>query len=380
MNVDIPAFFPELKRCVRCGMPETAAGIQYDEMGVCSGCRSQEMKMRIDWAERYQKLRDLLDEAKRDAGDNYDCIVPISGGKDSVWQLHVMKHEFGMKPLAVTCSHNWWSQTGWYNLQNALEKLDVDHVMFTPSRGLVNRMAKRSLRLIGDSCWHCHRGVDAFPLQMALAYGVKLLVWGESACEGFSGKATYAEPEVFDLDYVNRISTKARLEQMADGETLTMKDLRPYKVPPAEAIAAMGIRRIFLSDYMFWDAERCVEFIKAEYDWREDEVEGTYKKYKSVECIMPGVHDYSKFVKRGYGRAMDFAAVDARAGLMSVDETVEISRKIDPKRPRILDYYLKITGYTEDEFYRILMEQREGKAVDLPDPRSLISNQDGETR
>lgn len=356
--------FPQLRYCVRCCMPETAEGMEFDEMGICRACRSQEQKMHIDWSAREKELRRILDHYRQRAGDNYDCIVPISGGKDSIFQLHVITREYGMKPLACTFSHNWWSDTGRYNLQNTLEKMGVDHVMFTPSRSLVNRLAKRSVYLIGDACWHCHRGVDAFPLQVAVMYKVPLIIWGESAAEGVSGKAMYNEPHAFDMAYIDKWSTKARIDEMTD-DAISVKDLRPFRIPSLEELEKVGVVRIFLSDYVFWDAERYVEMVKERYGWREDDVEGTYKKYKSVECIMPGVHDYAKFIKRGYGRATDHACLDVRAGLLKREDGFELIKDIDPKRPEILDYFLEITGMSEEEFLTVLKAQRKENAKGL---------------
>jgi tRNA(Ile)-lysidine synthase TilS/MesJ len=135
-------------------MPETNEGMGFDEMGICKACRSSEQKMHINWEERQAKLKEVLQEFKSRAGDNYDCIVPISGGKDSMFQLHVVTRVHGLKPLAVTFSHNWYSETGKKNLDRCLEIMEVDHLMFTPNRSLVNRLAKQSLYKIGDACWH----------------------------------------------------------------------------------------------------------------------------------------------------------------------------------------------------------------------------------
>ena len=108
-------------------------------------------KMRINWAEKEKELSKILSKAKKNANNNYDCVIPISGGKDSTFQLHILKKIYGLKPLAVTFNHNWLSRVGYYNLMNCLEEFSVDHIMFTPNRSLVNRMAKRSISLIGDS-------------------------------------------------------------------------------------------------------------------------------------------------------------------------------------------------------------------------------------
>ena len=151
--------FP-IKYCVRCIMPETQEGQAFDEFGFCNVCRSSEEKMRVDWKSRRRQLEIILEKARfENQNKEYDCLVPISGGKDSTFQLHVLVKEFGMRPLAVTFSHNWFSAVGIYNLFNALEVFDVDHIMLTPKRGLVNKLAKKSLSKIGDACWHCHAGV-----------------------------------------------------------------------------------------------------------------------------------------------------------------------------------------------------------------------------
>jgi N-acetyl sugar amidotransferase len=345
-------------------MPETNEGIKFDDMGICQACQSQEQKIHINWTEREKELRKILEYYKARAGDNYDCIVPISGGKDSSFQLHVIVKIYEMKPLAVTFSHNWYSETGKYNLWNILEKLNVDHIMFTPNGDLVNRLAKKSLYAIGDSCWHCHAGIGAFPLQVAVRFNIPLIIWGESVAES-SGRASYYEPVKYDANYFLRVSAKISPSEMVEGE-LTGKDVYPFQNPTLEELEKVGVRGIHLGDYLFWDEERQVEFLKKEYGWREDEVEGTYKRYKSVECIMPGVHDYTKFLKRGFGRATDHASQDVRAGLVSREEGFELAKKHDPKPPKILDYYLKITGLTEEEFERIVKSHREGKAKELP--------------
>ena len=356
--------YPHIQYCLRCCMPETSEGMIFDEMGICRACRSSEQKMHIDWESRERELRKILEHYQSTSGDNYDCLVPISGGKDSAFQLHVLIHVYGMKPLACTFSHNWFSETGKYNLANILEKLGVDHVMFTPNRSLVNRIARQSLYAIGDSCWHCHAGVGAFPLQVAVKWRIPLIVWGESVAEA-GNKASYEDNVKFDETYYKKVSMKADLTDMVTDD-LARRDLYPFAFPTSEELDGVGVQGIFLGDYLFWDGERQVEFLTEAYDWREDHVEGTYKRYKSVECRMAGVHDYAKFIKRGFGRTTDHASQDIRAGLLTREEGFELIRKLDPKRPDQLDYYLEITGFTEEEFEEILKAQRKGKARKLP--------------
>ena len=349
--------FQHLQYCVRCCIPQTQEGVVFDELGVCQACQSAEQKIHIDWTEREKKLREILDAAKAKAGNNYDCIIPISGGKDSTFQLHVLTKVYGMKPLAVTFSHNWFSETGWYNLQNSLEQFNVDHVMFTPNRALVNKLAKHSLAGIGDSCWHCHAGVGAFPLQAAVRFNIPLLIWGESIAES-SGRASYLNPvRKFDREYFTKVSAKLRPDQMVRDD-VSLRDLEPFQVPSAEDCERVGVFGIHLGDYVFWDDERQTEFVRDTYGWKETQVEGSFKRYKSAECIMPGVHDLACYTKRGYGRATFHASVDLRAGLLSRDEAWDLIRANDGVRPEGLDYYLKITGMSEEEFFATLEKHR----------------------
>jgi len=348
--------FQELKYCVRCCMPSSNEGIQFDDMGFCQACISAEQKMHIDWTNREKSLRDLLEHYKS-LNNDYDCIVPISGGKDSTFQLHVITQVYHMRPLAVTFSHNWYTETGKFNLTNALEKFNVDHIQFTPNRKLINRLARKSLASIGDSCWHCHSGVGAFPLQIAVKYKIPLLIWGESAAE-VSGRDSYEKRVLkFDRDYFTRVSAKLTAEQMASDE-IPLRELTGFKLPSVEELEEVGVTGIHLGDYLFWDDERQMEFVRDVYGWKEDEVEGTYKGYKSVECRMAGVHDYTKFLKRGFGRGTDHVSADLRAGLLTRQEAFELAKMHDSERPDALDYYLEITGYTEEEFNSILAEHR----------------------
>ena len=367
MRNDRTPLFPHLQYCTRCCIPETQEGVDFDYLGICRACRSSEQKIHIDWTTREKKLRDILDDAKKNAGNNYDCIIPISGGKDSTYQLHVLTKIYGMKPLAVTFSHNWWSESGWYNLQNLLEKFNVDHIAFTPNRGLINRLVKRSIEGIGDTSWHDHAGVGSFPLQIAVKYNIPLLIWGESIAES-SGRATYDDPiHTFDRDYFLKVSAKLAPNEMAGGD-VTERDLHPFEVPSVEDIERVGIWGLHLGDYLFWDEERQTEFVRDTYKWKETEMENAYKRYKSVEDIMSGMHDFTCYLKRGFGRATTQASVDVRNGLLTREEGFELIRKHDTERPEALDYYLKVSGSTEEEFYTAMEKMRVSKmaGIDIP--------------
>jgi hypothetical protein len=221
--------------------------------------------------------------------------------------------------------------------------------MFTPNRNLVNRLAKKSIETIGDTCWHCHAGVGAFPLHIASKFKIPLLVWGESLAES-SGRASYKNPvHKFDREYFTKVSAKLKPREMIC-EYLTEKDLYPFEIPTKKECEEAGVFGIHLGNYIFWDEERQMEFIRDTYGWKETEMEGAYKGYKSAECMMAGMHDFTCYLKRGYGRSTFQACVDVRSGLMTREEGFEIAKK-DCEIPHALDYYLQITEMSEQEFF-----------------------------
>ena len=355
-KTDTPAF--DLAYCSRCCMPETEEGYNANEYGMCRICQSSEQKMHIDWTKRRQMLEEILDKYKAKAGSNYDCMVPISGGKDSTFQLYVLTKVFNMKPLAVTYSHNWFSKTGWYNLMRALKEFNVDHIIYTPNRNLVNRLAKRSLDMIGDACWSCHAGVGAFPLHIATKYDIPVVIYGESAAEA-TQRADYSE-EIFEYDksYYTKHSAKKTPDEMLC-DSLAPKDLFMYQLPSDKEYEDAKIKMLHLGDFIFWDDERQMEFIRDTYGWKETDLENSYKGFQSAECIMPGVHDFTCYLKRGWGKASVQASTDVRNGVLTREEGFKLANSVDSQRPEVLDYYLKITGLDEEKFYETIEKHKQ---------------------
>jgi N-acetyl sugar amidotransferase len=347
-------FEKRLRYCARCCLPETMEGITFDEIGICVPCRSSEEKMHINWEGRRNALNEMINANRSE--DYYDCMLPMSGGKDSMYQAYVLNKLYGVTPLAVTHGQNWYSLEGRYNLENCLQKFDMDHIIFNMNRKVINKMARKSLAAIGDACWHCHIGSGTFPVQSAIAWNIKLMFWGESIAER-DGRGSYRNQSEASLLYNLEVSARVKAEDMVDDYT-SVKDLSPWFYPAKEILKDCDVRYIHLGDYFFWDEERQVEFIKRNFEWMDSKVENTYKGYKSVECVMAGVHDYANFIKRGIGRATVHASDDVRRGLLTREEGFHLAKEYDTQRPHALDFYLNLTGLTEDEFETSLKSAR----------------------
>jgi N-acetyl sugar amidotransferase len=353
-NFGTPLYQAEIRYCNRCCMPETMEGITFDEFGICTPCRSSEEKMHINWEEREERLRSLLDSQRSDI--YYDCLLPMSGGKDSTFQAYVLTHRYNVTALAVTHGANWMSLSGRYNLENCLQKFDLDHIIFHANRAVINKAARKSLKAIGDACWHCHIGAGTFVIQSAFSWNVKLMIWGESIAER-DGRGSYMNQTEASLYYNLEISGRVKAEDYAD-EDIPYNELSHWFYPDKSKIQNSNIRYLHLGDYIFWDEEKQVDFLVRNFEWMDSKVENAFKGYKSNECVMAGVHDYSNFIKRGIGRATVQASDDVRRGIITREEGFELAKQFDTQRPHALDFYLKITGYTEEEFEKILIEAR----------------------
>lgn len=347
-------FEGKIKYCTRCCLPETMEGMTFDETGMCVPCRSSEVKMHINWETRRQNLEAMLNAHRSDI--SYDCMLPMSGGKDSTYQAYMLTKVLNVTPLAVTHGQNWYSLIGRYNLENCLQQFDLDHLIFNMNRQVINRVARTSLGAIGDACWHCHIGAGTFAVQVAIAWNIDLMIWGESIAES-DGRSSYDTQTEASLLYNLEVSARVKAEDMSDDIT-SAKDMSPWIYPSPEVLGRTKVRYVHLGDYFFWDEERQVEFIKRNFEWMDSRVENTYKGYKSVECVMAGVHDYTNFIKRGVGRGTIHAAEDIRRGLLTREEGCELAKKFDAERPHALDFYLSLTGFSEDELETTLKEAR----------------------
>ena len=337
-------------------MPETHETIAFDTEGVCNICRQHERKKgKIDWKKREQEFRKTVERYKNKGV--YDCIIPISGGKDSTFILYSMLKRYKVRPLVLSFDHCFYRPHHIAQRDRILRKLGVDFLILRTNPGIVKKLMLESLKRTGDFCWHCHTGVFAWPMQIAIKYKIPLLIWGESAAE----YTTYYDFEDLEDQDDNPFNTYINLgisaEDMAKaiGGEVTLRNLEPYTYPPVSELKKIGCRSICYGAYHKWDVRRQVALIKKELGWEEDEVEGIPQKYwyTKVECIMSGVRDYLKFVKRGFGRTSQLTTDDIRAGYMSRREAVKLVKKYDGRKPASLSRFLEFVGITEDEFNEI---------------------------
>jgi N-acetyl sugar amidotransferase len=348
-----------MKYCSNCVYPIVAAHLEISD-GICSACKTAEGFNSIsnsEWEMRAKKLTDLLEKTKSDRSGNYDCIVPVSGGKDSYYQVHKVVKDFGLKPLLVTYHGNNYLPEGDYNRDRMREVFDADHLVMGPSVDVLKKLNILGFKLMGDMNWHAHCGIYTYPIQIATKFEIPLIIWGEIFWD-ISGMFS-------PNDYVE-FSARVRHEHALRGfewtdmvkadPTLNEKDLLWAKYPNDDEILHSGVRGICIGNYFKWDPNVQADLMIKEYGWRpyQSDFQRTYRKMSNLDDRYEnGVHDYLKFVKFGYGRGSDHASKDIRTGYMSRQTAVEMVKKYDHVIPDDLYYWLEYVSMTEEEFWAI---------------------------
>jgi imidazoleglycerol phosphate synthase cyclase subunit len=350
-----------IRWCTRCVYPSiSAAPMEFDDSGICMGCRMAEVKAAIphpEWSRRRAILRELLEKYRCRDGSRHDVVIAVSGGKDSWFQTHVIKHEFGLNPLLVTYDGNNWTEPGWRNMLRMKEVFGVDHIVYRPSVNVLKKLNRLAFTIMGDMNWHAHVGITTVPVRIAAQHKIPLVIWGEHGYLDLCGQ--------FSMDDFPEMSYRDRLEHFARGyewnyfigrEGLTAQDMIPWQYPSDEALFDIDIRGLYLGNYVYWEANEHTKLMIDKYGFEVSEIpfERTYRRMSNLDDMHEnGVHDYLKFIKFGYGRCTDHVCKDIRAGLMGRGQGIDLVHKMDPVKPSDLKRWLDYVGMSEGEFDRI---------------------------
>jgi N-acetyl sugar amidotransferase len=353
-----------MKKCVRCGLPETYETIEFDGNGVCNICLQRVHRdTNINWADRKQMLDDLIEEYR--GKYSYDCIIPFSGGKDSTFTLYHLVKEYKLKPLVIQFNHGFMRPNLLKNNERTFRKLGVDVLSFTPNFNVVKRVMLESLIRKGDFCWHCHTGIFAYPMHVAIQHQVPLIFWGEPSSE-YTAYYDYRDDEIEAIDetrfnrFINLGITAQDMEGMISHDfDLDPRDLAPFTYPAMRDLKRLKYRSVCLGSFIPWDVKSQSKLIMEELGWEGDQVEGMpweLYPYEKIECYMQGVRDYIKYLKRGYSRVTQMTALDIRHGRIDKTTADKLIKEYEGKRPPSLELFLEYLNLTEDDFNQIVLK------------------------
>lgn len=351
----------EISWCKSCVYPSiSAAPMEYDDEGECTGCQMAKVKEKIpmgEWDRRKELLLEIIDRYRCKDGSRYDCVVAVSGGKDSYFQTHVIQEELGLNPLLVTYNGNNWTDVGWRNMLRMKEVFDCDHLIIQPSVTVLKKLNRLAFKIMGDMNWHGHVGIMTAPVAAAVQHKVPLVFYGEHGYLDLCGQ--------FSMNDFPEISYRDRQEHFARGyewnyfvgrEGLTSADMMPWKYPNDKELFDLDLRGVFLGNYVYWEGNKHTQLMIDKYGFEvnHEPFDRTYRTMSNLDDMHEnGAHDYLKYIKFGYGRATDHACKDIRAGLMSREEAIERVDYYDPIKPSDLKRWLEYVDISEDEFDRI---------------------------
>jgi N-acetyl sugar amidotransferase len=374
-----------VKYCLRCVYPEnTRPRLLIDEYGICSACHSfEERANKSDeyWSERKEALKNVLDKARENARKNdspYDCIIPVSGGKDSHYQTYLITQVYKMKPLLVAYNHGYNSRLGIRNLNNLVSTFGCDLIRYNTNPKTAKKLSLFMLSKVGDMTWHHHSGIFTFPFQIAVKYKVPLVIYGEDGGGYFQG--------MFNLDDQVEFTQKHRQEIAMRGfepddvlndpnnTEITKNELAPFYFPSDEEMESVGVRGIYVSNFDKWNQVEHAELMINKYGFQTYQTsEQTFNLHSSIDDLFEGTHNYLKYLKFGYSRCTDHASMEIRHQRMSREEAIEMVRKYEyQKRPKNLDLFLKFVEISEQEFLN--------KIEHLRDPQIWEKNSKDEWR
>jgi N-acetyl sugar amidotransferase len=348
-----------IRYCSRCVMPGTKPDLRIDDDGVCSACRNYEQRTIVDWPTRDRELRSILDTYRSTDGQSYDCIVPVSGGKDSTYQT-IRLLELGMNPLCVTATTDHLSDIGRRNIEN-LKRLGVDYVEVTTNPLVRRRINRLALREVGDISWPEHVTIFTIPVRLAVQMAIPLIVWGENPQHEYGGPAGAATNHVLDRRWLEEFGglLGLRVSDLMGQDGIEPRSLIQYTYPTDEELRRVGVTGIFLGYYLPWDGYGNALYAQAHgFETYHKTVEGSLVNYENLDNVQTGIHDYFKFLKYGFGRATDLACLHIRRGRLRREEAIRLVRLHDGRFPWVylgtpIESVLDEIDMTLEEFIRI---------------------------
>jgi len=344
-----------LRYCTRCLYPANhPLHLVFDGKGVCSGCRVHEEKDTLDWNDRKERLTGILDSYRTTTRTIHDCIIPVSGARDSYFIVHLVKNVFRMHPLLVTYNKQYNTKTGIRNLAYLRTLFGCDLLTMTVNPEKVRRITRETLRLRGSMYWHCIAGQTVFPVQVAVKFKIPLIIWG--AHQGVDQVGMFSH--LHEVEMTRKYRKEHDLmgleaEDLVDGvEGLTLRDVDTYRYPNDRELEAVGVRGLYLNNFIRWDSKAQHELMIARYGYETMPQQRTFDTYNDVDCWhYSGVHDYLKFLKWGYSKVMDHACREIRLKRLTREEGIGLVEKYLGVMPRDLPLFLNWMGMGESEFW-----------------------------
>lgn len=345
-----------MRYCTKCVMPETRPGISFDENGVCSGCQSYERRKSIDWKERQREFENICSKYRGMNDNGYDCAIAVSGGKDSHWQVHLMKNEMKMNPILFSVEDNFpMTEAGKHNLQNISEEFGCNIISIKPDRRAQKKLMRYMFEKYGKPTWYIDRLIYTYPLIMSLKFNTPLLVYGENISYEYGG-ADYEETYSAREQLNNGVALGVDEDELIREAGVSAEDLLLTHAPSDEELSRLD--PIYISYFRPWNSVDNYEFAKKHgfhdltHEWKRTH---HIENFDQVDSRAYLVHPWLKYPKFGHATATDYASRFVRYGMLTRDKAIELVKEHDSALdPMAVRDFCEFCGYTESEFWKIV--------------------------
>ena len=361
----------EIIFCKRCLYSSThPLGLTFNEEGICSGCEIHEEKYTLNWKERFNKLEKITKEYKSKTKKNYDCIVPVSGGSESYWVLDIVKNKLKLNPLLVFYNKYFNTDLGIRNLSNLRIKFDCDILMQNVNPNSVKKITRTTIRNLGSMYWPCIAGQTVFPVQTAVDLKIPLIIWG--AHQGTEQTGMFSHTHEVEMNRRYRKDHDLMGYEADDllhfFDTLSEDDIWQYRYPDNLDINRVGVRGIYLSNYIPWDPKKQDELMIKRYNFKTSKNHRSFETYDHVDCYNYfDIHDLLKMYKHGYSKVTDHATREIRHKRLTREEGHSLVIKYEKTKIKYEKYFSEWLDIDKTAFHFLLDLHKNKKFWELLD-------------
>ena len=344
-----------MNRCSRCFMPDTRPGSVFKD-GVCQACLNYDKRKTVDWDKRKRELRVLCDKYRKDDG-SYDCVIPVSGGKDSYFLVHILTQEMDMHPLLVTVTDSFThTDAGVHNLKNLIDTFRLNHYLYTINYDLFKRATRIAFEETGEALRFVEYAIYTIPTLVAQNFDIPFVVYGENSAFEYGNTDEdfyYASPVIQAMS--DRLET--------DRKWWIEKGLTSMDVSSIQLDNTILMPEVIYMSYFFpWSSTVNLEIAKRygfrdlTHEWIR---EGCIENFEQIDSVAYMVHLWLKYPKFGFQRVSDIASRRVREGYLSLSQAKKIILENDYKLDqRAMWDFIDVLGYTPRQFWDIVDKWR----------------------
>lgn len=340
--------------CKHCLNMSTRPRTTFDNRGWCNACQWMEEKKHMDWTPRREELKEILGRY-RGTNRTFDCVVPVSGGKDGSYVAYQLKHKYGMNPLTVTVRPALSLEIGDKNLLNFINS-GYNHIHVSPDINIMRALNKYGFIEKGFPYFGWLTAVMTSVIRVALNFSIPLIFYSEDGEIEYGGSTENKNKSLFSIEYMKRIYLEGGYDKVIK-DRFTEQQLYFWLYPSDEELKDKQLYLTHWSYFENWDpyrnylvAKECCGLIEKEVSSAD-----TFTNFAQNDQALYSLHTYMMYLKFGFGRTTQDVGIEIRRGAMTREQAINLVRIYDNHYPaEFLGTYLDYYGMSREEFDAVL--------------------------